>query len=152
MQSGLINTILDNIRDILNLKIIFLCTHEEYEQKIISDPLLKDCYLIEVAPLTKYQCAEFLQFLAPYTDPTLIEYEDNKITEIFLETQGLPGKIVQLLPETFIFKQKNNSVLILVIAVIVLIMIALTTQYLTKPNSKLESPFINSILDSPAQL
>ena len=151
LPAGIINSILNHAQDFLNFKVILLFTNEEYELKTVSDALLKDCYLIEISPLTKNQCADFIQFLDPHTPSAFLEYEDNKIEEIYAETQGLPGKIVQLLPRTLHLQETNRTLFFLMTAVITLVILALTIQWDTDPNIKNELTNLRSIIDKMLQ-
>lgn len=151
LPAGVINSILNHAQDFLNFKVILLFTNEEYELKTVSDTLLKDCYLIEISPLTKNQCADFIQFLDPHTPSAFLEYEDNKIDEIYTETQGLPGKIVQLLPRTLHLKETNRTLFFLMTAIIALVILALTIQWDTDPNIKNELSNLKLIIDKILQ-
>ena len=145
LQPGLINSILAFVLNTTH-KVMFLFTNEEYELKCMTDNLLNDCNLIEVSPLTKKQCVDFLQFLSPSAASGYFDSEENKIDLIYAETQGLPGKIIQLLPPTLYKKNSNAELFILMGAVILLIVVALATQWFTDPSIKIELPVIKSSL------
>ena len=145
LQPGLINSILNFVLNRKH-KVMFLFTNEEYELKCMTDSLLNECNLIEVSPLTKKQCVDFLQFLSPSTASGYFDSEENKIDLIYAETQGLPGKIIQLLPPTLYKKNSNAELFTLMGAVILLVVIALATQWFTDPSIKIELPVIKSSL------
>ncbi len=153
LHAGLINSILSFVSS-TKLKMIFLMTNEEYEAKCMTDTLLNECNLIEVLPLTKKQCIDFLQFLSPTNASNYVDYEENKIDEIYTATQGLPGKIIELLPSSHDWKESNKALFVLLTAVISLIAIALVTQLVTDPTIKSELPVIKSSISNlnvPAQ-
>jgi Viral (Superfamily 1) RNA helicase. len=135
LQAGIIDTIINQSLESQQYRVILLFTHEEYELKTATDSVLNDCYLLEISPLNKTQCADFLQFLDP-SFSNYLEYDEFKIDEIYAETQGLPGKIIELLPSKQPIKQTNYGLLFLIIGVISLILLALVTQFLTDPDMK----------------
>lgn len=147
LQAGIIDTIVNLSIENQQYRVILLFTHEEYESKTATDSVLNDCYLLEISPLTKTQCADFLQFLDP-SFSNYLEYDEFKIDEIYAETQGLPGKIIALLPSTQTLKQRNYGLLFLIIAVINLVLLALVTQFLTDPDMRNKISNLNSTINS----
>ncbi len=147
LDAGLINSILTQNIAIRNFKVIFLFTHEEYEKKLFIDNLLNNCYLIELEPFTKRQCAEFINFLAPQSNFNFLELNDNKLDEIYTETHGIPGNILQLFPTMQDIKNNDNALNILLIAIIMLVILALLTQSLSDPSVKFNQISLQYVLD-----
>ena len=147
LQAGIIDTIINQSIESQQFRVILLFTHEEYELKTATDTILNACYLLEISPLTKTQCADFLQFLDP-SFSNYLEHDEFKIDEIYAETQGLPGKIIALLPSTQTLKQRNYGLLFLIIAVISLVLLALVTQFLTDPDMRNKISNLNSTINS----
>ena len=147
LQAGIIDSIINLSLESQQFRVILLFTHEEYELKTATDTILNACYLLEISPLTKTQCADFLQFLDP-SFSNYLEHDEFKIDEIYAETQGLPGKIIALLPSTQTLKQRNYGLLFLIIAVISLVLLALVTQFLTDPDMRNKISNLNSTINS----
>ena len=135
LEAGLINTLIDAALNNSVLRVIFVLTNDELDSKISSDLALDDSFLIEIEPFTKDQCSRFLQGLASLPQPRLAlsEINDEYLDAIYLQSQGIPGKIVAGLPtdETTVIQSSESSLKILIAAVIVLIILALMTQWLT---------------------
>ncbi len=133
LEPDLINILIDYATNNPLLRIIFVLTSEGLALKNDSDETIQDCHLIELQPFTKAQCGRFLEFLASSHQVRvgLNEINEDLIEAIYLKTQGIPGNIISNLPAIERFKYRNNSLRILVVGVILLIFLALATQWLS---------------------
>jgi DamX protein len=131
LTPGLINTIIDYAAKNPVLRVIFVLTHDDLDVKNSSNNAIDDCHLIEIPPLSEHQCGEFLQYLAtkPRSQVAFNEISDDMIESLYRETQGIPGRIIAELPTLEATKQSNNSLWILVAAVVGLVALALATQW-----------------------
>jgi DamX protein len=131
LAPGLINTIIEYA--VINpvLRIVFVLTHDDLDVKNSSDSAIDACHLIEIPPLSKKQCGEFLQFLAtkPRSQAAFNEISDNMIEAVYQETQGIPGRITTKIPGFEGAKQSDNSLRLLVSAVAVLVVLTLGIQW-----------------------
>ena len=131
LAPGLINTIIEYTVENPVLRVIFVLTHDDLFVKNRSDSAIDDCHLIEIPPLSKKQCGEFLQYLAtkPRSQIAFNELSDGMIEAVYRETQGIPGRIIAALPGLEDTKQGDNSLWILVAAVAGLVVLALGIQW-----------------------
>jgi len=130
LAPGLINTIIEYAEKKPVLRVIFVLTHDDLDVKNTSDSAIDDCHLIEIPPLSEKQCGEFLQYLA--TKPPQVafnEISDDIIAAVYLETQGIPGRIIAELPGLEGTKESDNSLWVLISAVAGLVALALVIQW-----------------------
>lgn len=94
LVSGLMTTLIEYAAT-LPIKIIFSLTPEAKQAHRNTDKALNDCYVLEVPPLSKSQCAYFLRYLAakPRTYGA-IPIDEKLVEKIYAETNGVPAKII----------------------------------------------------------
>ena len=131
LAPGLINTIIEYAKENPVLRVIFILTHDDLYVKNKSDSAIEDCHLIEIPPLSEKQCGEFLLYLATKLrlQVAFNEISDDIIEAVYRETQGIPGRILAELPDYEGAKQSDNSLWILVAAVVGLVALALVIQW-----------------------
>jgi DamX protein len=131
LAPGLINTLIDYAANNPVLRLVFVLTHDELDDKYSSDNALDAGYLIEIPPLSEQQCGHFLQHLATKSrfPVAFNEIDDALIATVYLESQGIPGLMVDKLPALDEAMSGNHSLGILVVAVLGLIALALGTQW-----------------------
>ena len=131
LAPGLINSIIDYAAEQPVLRVIFVLRHNELDLKNSSDSAIDDCHLIEISPLSKKQCGEFLQYLATKTrsQTAFNQISDDMIEAVYLQTQGIPSRIIAELPALKNKARRDNSLRILVAAVVGLVVLALGTQW-----------------------
>jgi DamX protein len=131
LAPGLINTIIEYAAKNPVLRVIFVLTHDDLDVKDSSDDAIDDCHLIEIPPLSEKQCGEFLQYLAikPRSQLALNEITDDMVEAVYLQSQGIPGRIITALPGVEGTEQSDNSLWILIAAVAGLIAVALVIQW-----------------------
>lgn len=98
---GLINAIIQYASATECLRVVFSLTHDELHIKNSSDRNVDDCHFIDIPPLTKKQCGVFLQNLSAKPD-AIVSFEaisDRLVDKLYLETHGIPGRIVSELPK-----------------------------------------------------
>lgn len=140
IKPGLINTIISYVEEQLVLQVIFVLTHDELSIKNSSDSAIDDCHLIEIPPLSEKQCGEFLQYLAlkPRSLIAFNDISDAMIETVYLETHGIPGRIISNLPGLKNTGGNNNSLWVLIAGALGLIVLALCIQWFSSSeyNSK----------------
>jgi predicted AAA+ superfamily ATPase len=131
LAPGLINTIIDYAAKNSLLQVIFALSHDDLHVKNSSDNAIDDCHLIEIPALSEKQCGEFLQYLAtkPRSRIAFNEISDEMIASVYRESQGIPGRIIAEFPALKEIRQTDNSLGILVAAVIGLVVFALGVQW-----------------------
>ena len=131
LAPGLINSIIDYVAEHPVLRVIFVLTHDELDLKNSSDSAIDDCHLIEIPPLSQKQCGEYLQHLATKTRSQIAfnEISDDMIEALYQQTQGIPSRIIAKLPALKNNARRDNSLRILVAAVVGLVVLALGTQW-----------------------
>lgn len=113
------------------LRCILVLTHSELYLKNSTDPSVEDCYQIEMPPLSEKQCGEFLEYLSTLPNPR-IQYtsiNDTNVAELYRDTHGIPGKILNYLPQPQTAKAKDYAKPALILAVVGLIGVALGVQW-----------------------
>jgi DamX protein len=141
LAPGLINKIIDYAEVHPVLRVIFVLTHDELYVKNRSDAAIDDCHLIEIPPLSEKQCGEFLQYLAakPRSHKAFNAINDDMIEALYLETHGIPGRIIAELPGLERPKLSDHSLRILVAAVAGLVALALGIQWFSASGYSIKS-------------
>ena len=147
---GLINQILALAKQYPPLRVIFVLTHHVLESKSISDTAINEAILIEIPALSELQCTEFIYQIAsdPQTTITVNDINNELISTIYEETQGIPGQIAAKFPRNYSDKNNTKSLKTLVLAVIVLMMLALFTQWLSNSNYNIKRMALTKELDT----
>lgn len=107
LVSGLMTTLIDYAAAQPAIKLIFALTPEAKQAHRNTDKALNDCYVLELPPLNKSQCAYFLRHLAakPRTYGA-IPIDEKLVEKIYEDTQGIPAKIVHDFSK---FSRKNEN-------------------------------------------
>jgi DamX protein len=86
---------------------------------------------LKFLPCQKKQCGEFVQHLVTKfrSQVCFNEFSDDMLEAIYLETQGIPGRVIAELPNLEGAKQSDNSLWILIAAVAGLVALALFIQW-----------------------
>lgn len=131
LAPGLINTLIEYAAKNPVLRVILVLTHDDLYVKNTSDHAIENCHLIEIPPLSEKQCGEFVQHLVTKfrSQVCFNEFSDDMIEAIYLETQGIPGRVIAELPNLEGAKQSDNSLWILIAAVAGLVALALVIQW-----------------------
>ncbi|MEI8208526.1 MAG: ATP-binding protein [Methylococcales bacterium] len=142
LDAGLIDELVDYTLRNPALRILFVLTHDELDFKVNFDKGIDDYYLIEIPPFTIEQWGRYLYLVSSQARSLLAlnDITDDLIDATFLETQGIPGKMMTELP-AIKSKEHAYSLKLLIAAVIGLIILALLTQWLSQNRMELlESP------------
>ncbi len=131
LAPGFIETVIAYSNGKPALRLIFALTHSELYLKTSTDPAVEDCYQIEIPPLSEKQCGEFLEYLSTFPRPRIQfnSINETNIGQLYLETHGIPGNILKILPEPDNNINKDYSKIFLVFAVFGLIAVALGVQW-----------------------
>lgn len=131
LAPGLINTLIEYAARNPVLRVILVLTHDDLYVKNTSDHAIENCHLIEIPPLSEKQCGEFVQHLVTKfrSQVCFNEFSDDMLEAIYLETQGIPGRVIAELPNLEGAKQSDNSLWILIAAVAGLVALALFIQW-----------------------
>lgn len=139
---GLIEKVIAYANSQPALRVVLALTHCELYLKNITDPVIDDCYLVEIPPLSPAQCEDYLEYLSTMPTPR-IEFNrinDAKVAELFRESHGVPGKILALLPQPDNKKTADYSKSALISAVIGLVLLALGVQWWSTHHKAEENP------------
>lgn len=100
MVPGLITHLIHYVSNFNCLRLIFALTLDELHIKISSDRTIENCHFIEIPPLTDKQCGIFLQNQSRLPNATFSfnAIDDRLIEKLYRETHGIPGRIVQEIP------------------------------------------------------
>jgi DamX protein len=101
LAPGLIGELIGLSESINGLRLVFAMTYDEFHIKRTSDKAVDECHFIELPPLNLAQCRDYLQNLSaqPGANFTFQVITDNLVTEIYRETHGIPGKILNIMPK-----------------------------------------------------
>jgi len=127
------------------LRVVFVLTHDDLYVKNTTDRDIEDCHFVEIPPLSKKQCGDFLHHLAarPSASIHINSINDSLIDKIYCESHGIPGKIIAELPELASPKKSGNPTAILLSAVVALVVLTLAIQWygaFNKPDGKQQAP------------
>lgn len=98
---GLITTLMEFADSLAGLRLVFAMSHDQFQVKSGTDKLIEECHFIELPPLNKKQCGEYLQNLSAQPG-ALISFNaitDSLVEQLYRDTHGVPGKILAELPK-----------------------------------------------------
>ncbi|WAK02777.1 ATP-binding protein [Methylobacter sp. YRD-M1] len=147
---GLVTTIIQYAASNPAVRVVFVLTHDELHIKSRSDRAIDNCYFIEIPPLSEKQCGEFLQYLStqPRAQVSFNAINDNMVEAIYKETHGIPGKIIAELPALASNpKSGGNAKWILPAAVVALIAVAFSVQWMSSHPRKEDNASTSSSAD-----
>ncbi len=83
------------------LRLVFSMTADHLQLMVASDPVIENCQVIEIPPLTEQQTEEFLKNLSGKPSSTIPLQAINLplVQKVYRESHGVPGEILALLPE-----------------------------------------------------
>lgn len=98
---GLIGELAAFAESLNGLRLVLAMTHDQFHIKSNSDKALDECHLIEIPPLNRKQCLEYLQNLSaqPGMGLSFNAVTDALVDELYRETSGVPGKLLAELPK-----------------------------------------------------
>ncbi len=108
---GLMTMLMELAYSLPGLRIAFALNHDQYHIKSGTDKLVEECHFIELPPLTKKQCGDFLQNLSAQPG-AVVSYNaitDSLIEDLYRDTHGIPGKILAELPKLAHYQTRKAS-------------------------------------------
>jgi len=93
------------------LRPVFAMTSDDLQIKCSTDPVIDNCHVVEIPPLSEEQCGEYLKNLSgkPGSLIRFAAITPALVQKVYRETHGIPGRIISLLPK--ISKMKVASVI-----------------------------------------
>lgn len=133
LAPGMMTAIIRYVGEKPHLRVIFVLTHDQLYLKYKSDQVIDDCHIVELPPFSEEQCGKFLQHLAATSSaemPADLQSE-SVIADIYRRTHGIPARIIAEFSGLPRRKHDENPTRILVMAVAVLVVVALSVQWLS---------------------
>ncbi|MBD9358426.1 AAA family ATPase [Methylomonas albis] len=98
---GLITMLIEFADSLPGLRLVFAMNHDQFHIKSGTDKLAEECHFIELPPLSKKQCGEYLQNLSaqPGAVVSFNAISDSLIEDLYRVSNGIPGKILAQLPK-----------------------------------------------------
>lgn len=98
---GLITMLIEFADSLPGLRLVLAMNHDQFHIKSGTDKLAEECHFIELPPLSKKQCGEYLQNLSaqPGAVVSFNAISDSLIEDLYHASNGIPGKILAQLPK-----------------------------------------------------
>ncbi|WP_026602539.1 AAA family ATPase [Methylomonas sp. 11b] len=98
---GLTTMLIEFADSLPGLRLVFAMNHDQFHIKSGTDKLVEECHFIELPPLSKKQCGEYLQNLSaqPGAVVSFNAISDSLIEDLYRASNGIPGKILGQLPK-----------------------------------------------------
>lgn len=108
---GLITTLMEFADSLPGLRLVFAMSHDQFHIKSGTDKAVEDCHFIELPPLSKKQCGEYLQNLSaqPGAVISFNAIGDALVDDLYRDTHGIPGKILAELPKLAHYQNRKSS-------------------------------------------
>ncbi|AMK76467.1 MULTISPECIES: AAA family ATPase [Methylomonas] len=108
---GLITMLIEFADSLPGLRLVFAMNHDQFHIKSGTDKLVEECHFIELPPLSKKQCGEYLQNLSaqPGAVVSFNAISDSLIEDLYRASNGIPGKILGQLPKLANYQNKKRS-------------------------------------------
>lgn len=108
---GLITMLMEFADSLPGLRLVFAMSHDQFHIKSGTDQAVEECHLIELPPLNKKQCGEYLQNLSaqPGAVISFNAINDNLIDDLYRDTHGIPGKILAELPKLADYQSRKSG-------------------------------------------
>jgi DamX protein len=137
---GLATKMIHLAEDHPDLRIIFVLTYDQWHIKNCTDPAIENCYIVEMKPFALKECLDFVQHLASLTPKLRFRngITESMIDAIYLETHGIPSRIIAHFPELNKGKESTEPLIILILAVAGLVILALCVQWFTASRPVIE--------------
>lgn len=145
---GLISALIRYANSNSTLRLVLALTHDELHVKNSTDKEIDDCHFIEIPPLTEKQCMTFLQNLSGQKRAAITynAISEKLVENLYRETHGIPGKIVNELPNLSQYQARPGSYLGLIGLVSVLV--ALGAVYFFRNQTK--STDVDFVAETPS--
>lgn len=119
---GLVSELVRFAEAFPGLRVIFAMRDDILHLKSASEDALNDCHLIEMPPLNRKQCLDFLKNFSVQSDSPLAlnAITDALVDELYRSTHGVPGKLLAEFPKLEAY-QKRRQPWLLALGVIVIL-------------------------------
>lgn len=117
---GLITMLMEFADSLPGLRLVFAMSHDQFHIKSGTDKLVEECHFIELPPLSKKQCGDYLQNLSaqPGAVVSFNAVSDSLIEDLYRHTHGIPGKILAELPKLANYQTRKSTRLGLWLAIV----------------------------------
>ncbi|WP_445371861.1 AAA family ATPase [Methylomonas sp. HW2-6] len=108
---GLLTMLIELADSIPGLRLVFAMNHDQFHIKSGTDKLVEECHFIELPPLSRKQCGEYLQNLSAQPGAVLSfnAITDSLIEQVYRDTHGIPGKILAELPKLAHYQGRKTA-------------------------------------------
>jgi len=119
---GLVSELVRFAEAFPGLRVIFAMRDDILHLKSASEDALNDCHLIEMPPLNRKQCLDFLKNFSVQSDSPLAlnAITDALVDELYRSTHGVPGKLLAAFPKLEAY-QKRRQPWLLALGIIVIL-------------------------------
>lgn len=141
---GLVSALIEFANANASLRLVLSLTYDELHVKNSSDRIIDECHLIEIPPITKKQCTDFLLNLSaqPGAAISFNAVTEGLVDNLYRQTHGIPGKIVTELPRLASYKMATGLKWGAGSFVIITIVCAIGLFYLNRPESQMAESLI----------
>ena len=111
LMPSLITMLIEFADSLPGLRLVLAMNHDQFHIKSGTDKRVEECHFIELPPLSKKQCGEFLQNLSaqPGAVVSFNAISDSLIEDLYRASNGIPGKILGQLPKLANYQAKKRS-------------------------------------------
>ena len=151
---GLITMLIEFAESLPGLRLVLAMNHDQFHIKSGTDKRVEECHFIELPPLSKKQCGEYLQNLSaqPGAVVSFNAISDSLIEDLYRASNGIPGKILAQLPKLANYQSQKRSKAGLWLAIAgVLTGAGYAMQSLLPLDRIIEQPTINAPLASQSE-
>ncbi|OAI02378.1 hypothetical protein A1353_16435 [Methylomonas methanica] len=108
---GLITMLIEFADSLPGLRLVLAMNHDQFHIKSGTDKRVEECHFIELPPLSKKQCGEYLQNLSaqPGAVVSFNAISDSLIEDLYRASNGIPGKILAQLPKLANYQSQKRS-------------------------------------------
>lgn len=108
---GLLTMLIELADSISGLRLVFAMNHDQFHIKSGTDKVVEECHFIELPPLNRKQCGEYLQNLSAQPGAVLSfnAVTDSLIEQVYRDTHGIPGKILAELPKLAHYQGRKTA-------------------------------------------
>ncbi|WP_415879633.1 AAA family ATPase [Methylomonas sp. TEB] len=108
---GLMTMLIEFADSLPGLRLVLAMNHDQFHIKSGTDKLVEECHFIELPPLSKKQCGEYLQNLSaqPGAVVSFNAISDSLIEDLYRASNGIPGKILGQLPKLANYQSQKRS-------------------------------------------
>lgn len=149
---GLANELIGLADSLSGLRVVLAMNYDAYHLKCNTDKALDDCHLIEIPPLNRKQCFDFLQNVSAQPNATLhfSSITDDWVDALYRSTHGIPGKLLAEFPTLEHPQNRHPWVLWCSVISLLAVFAFLASSLLLQPLFNLPNPDTPNITDIQA--